>query len=84
VVLGHLQRGGSPTPYDRILATRFGAAAVNAIDDGITGEMVALRAQDIITVPLVEATGHIKLVRPHSDLVRTARSLGVTFGNEAA
>lgn len=81
VVLGHLQRGGSPTPYDRILSTRFGAAAVNAIHDGITGEMVALRAQDIITVPLEEATGHIKTVRPHSDLVRTARSLGVAFGD---
>ncbi|MEN9934693.1 MAG: hypothetical protein RLZZ387_1272 [Chloroflexota bacterium] len=81
VVLGHLQRGGSPTPYDRILATRYGAAAVNAIHDGITGEMVALRAQDIVTVPLEEATGHIKTVRPHSDLVRTARSLGVVFGD---
>jgi ATP-dependent phosphofructokinase / diphosphate-dependent phosphofructokinase len=81
VVLGHLQRGGGPTPYDRILATRYGAAAVNAIHDGITGEMVALRAQDIITVPLEEATGHIKTVRPHSDLVRTARSLGVVFGD---
>ncbi|HWQ13071.1 MAG TPA: ATP-dependent 6-phosphofructokinase [Roseiflexaceae bacterium] len=80
VVLGHLQRGGGPTPYDRILATRFGAAAVNAIHDGITGEMVALRAQDIVTVPLEEATGHIKTVRPHSDLVRTARSLGIVFG----
>jgi len=81
VVLGHLQRGGGPTPYDRILATRYGAAAVNAIHDGITGEMVALRAQDIITVPLEEATGHIKTVRPHSDLVRTARSLGIVFGD---
>jgi len=81
VVLGHLQRGGPPTPYDRILATRFGAAAVNALDDGITGEMVALRAQDIITVPLEEACGHLKTVRPHSDLVRTARGIGVGFGN---
>jgi ATP-dependent phosphofructokinase / diphosphate-dependent phosphofructokinase len=81
VVLGHLQRGGGPTPYDRILATRYGAAAVNAIHDGISGEMVALRAQDIITVPLEEATGHIKTVRPHSDLIRTARSLGVVFGD---
>jgi 6-phosphofructokinase 1 len=81
VVLGHLQRGGPPTPYDRILATRYGAAAVNAIHDGITGEMVALRAQDIVTVPLGEvATGHIKTVRPHSDLIRTARGLGVSFG----
>jgi 6-phosphofructokinase 1 len=81
VVLGHLQRGGSPTPYDRILATRYGAAAVNAIHDGIAGEMVALRAQDVITVPLEEAVGHIKTVRPHSDQVRTARSLGVCFGD---
>ncbi|HMO57071.1 MAG TPA: ATP-dependent 6-phosphofructokinase [Roseiflexaceae bacterium] len=81
VVLGHLQRGGSPTPYDRILATRYGAAAVNAIHDGISGEMVALRAQDVITVPLEEAVGHIKTIRPHSDQVRSARSLGVSFGD---
>jgi 6-phosphofructokinase 1 len=81
VVLGHLQRGGPPTPYDRILATRYGAAAVTALNDGITGEMVALRAQDIITVPLEEACGHIKTVRPHSDLVRTSRGLGVSFGD---
>ncbi|MBK9941364.1 MAG: 6-phosphofructokinase [Kouleothrix sp.] len=81
VVLGHLQRGGPPTPYDRILATRFGAAAVTALNDGITCEMVALRAQDIITVPLEEACGHLKTVRPHSDLVRTARGLGVGFGD---
>lgn len=81
VVLGHLQRGGSPTPYDRILATRYGAAAVNAISEGIFGEMVALRAQDIITVPLEEACGHLKTVRPHNDLVRTARGLGVVFGD---
>jgi ATP-dependent phosphofructokinase / diphosphate-dependent phosphofructokinase len=81
VILGHLQRGGPPTPYDRILATRYGAAAVVAINDGITGEMVALRAQDIITVPLEEACGHIKTVRPHNDLIRTARGLGVGFGD---
>lgn len=81
VVLGHLQRGGSPTPYDRILATRYGAAAVNAIHDGIIGEMVALRAQDVVTVPLEEAVGHVKTIRPHSDQVRTARSLGVSFGD---
>src|SRR6266545_6927360 len=81
VVLGHLQRGGPPTPYDRILATRYGAAAVNAISDGITGEMVALHAQEITTVPLEEACGHVKTVRPHNDLIRTARSLGITFGD---
>jgi 6-phosphofructokinase 1 len=82
VVLGHLQRGGSPTPYDRLLSTRYGAAAVSAAAKGIYGEMVALRAQDIITVPLTEATGHLKTVRPHSDLVLCARALGVSFGDE--
>jgi 6-phosphofructokinase len=81
VILGHLQRGGPPTPYDRILATRYGAAAVNAIAVGITGEMVALHAQEITTVPLEEACARVKTVRPHNDLIRTARSLGVTFGD---
>ena len=81
VVLGHLQRGGTPTPYDRLLSTRYGAAAVNAIHNGLSGEMVALRAQEIVTVPLEEATGHLKTVRPHNDLIRTARGLGVSFGD---
>jgi ATP-dependent phosphofructokinase / diphosphate-dependent phosphofructokinase len=81
VVLGHLQRGGPPTPYDRILATRYGSAAVNAIADGITGEMVALHAQEITTVPLEEACARVKTVRPHNDLIRTARSLGIAFGD---
>lgn len=81
VVLGHLQRGGSPTPYDRLLSTRYGAAAVSAVHTGLSGEMVALRAQEIVTVPLEEATGHLKTVRPHNDLIRTARGLGVSFGD---
>jgi 6-phosphofructokinase 1 len=81
VILGHLQRGGPPTPYDRFLATRYGSAAVNAIADGLTGEMVALHAQEITTVPLEEACARVKTVRPHNDLIRTARSLGVTFGD---
>lgn len=81
VVLGHLQRGGSPSPYDRLLSTRYGAAAVHAAVRGVFGEMVALRAQEIVTVPLEEAVGHLKTVRPHSDLVQSARSLGVSFGD---
>lgn len=81
VVLGHLQRGGIPTPYDRILSTRFGAAAVRALHEGITGEMVALTAQDITTVPIIEAVSHLKTIRPHSDLVRTARGVGTIFGD---
>jgi len=82
VVLGHLQRGGSPSSYDRLLSTRYGAAAVNAIAQGIFGEMVAIRAQEIVTVPLEEACGHLKTVRPHSDLVLCARALGIAFGDE--
>jgi ATP-dependent phosphofructokinase / diphosphate-dependent phosphofructokinase len=82
VVLGHIQRGGTPSPYDRLLSTRYGSAAVGAAARGIFGEMVALRAQEIVTVPLEEATGHLKTVRPHSDLVLCGRSLGVSFGDE--
>lgn len=81
VVLGHLQRGGTPTPSDRLLATRYGAAAVQALHNGITGEMVALRAQDIITVPLEQVVGYIKTVRPHNDLIRTGRGIGINFGD---
>jgi 6-phosphofructokinase 1 len=82
VVLGHLQRGGSPSPYDRLLSTRYGAAAVSALAQNIFGEMVALRADEIVTVPLAEACGHLKTVRLHSDLVLCARALGVAFGDE--
>lgn len=81
VVLGHVQRGGSPSPHDRLLSTRYGAAAVKAAVDGIFGEMVSLRSDEITTVPLEEATGHLKTVRIHSDLVLSARSLGVSFGD---
>jgi 6-phosphofructokinase len=62
VVLGHIQRGGTPTPFDRVLATRFGLAAVRAVHDGETGVMVALRGTDIVRVPLSEAVAQLKLV----------------------
>ncbi|MDP9496394.1 MAG: 6-phosphofructokinase [Actinomycetota bacterium] len=61
-VLGHVQRGGSPTAYDRILATRFGLHAVDAVSDGDSGVMVALRGTDIVRVPLEEATRELKTV----------------------
>jgi phosphofructokinase-like protein len=80
VVLGHLQRGGSPSPIDRLLATRFGAAAVAAVRAGTTGVMVALRGNDIITLPLAEACGRLKTVPLDSDILECGRSLGVTFG----
>jgi phosphofructokinase-like protein len=64
VVLGHIQRGGTPTAYDRVLATRFGLQAVDAVHEGDHGKMVALRGTDIIRVPLAEATAQIKTVPP--------------------
>jgi ATP-dependent phosphofructokinase / diphosphate-dependent phosphofructokinase len=64
VVLGHVQRGGTPTPFDRVLATRFGLAAVDAVHDGQSGVMVALRGTDIVRVPLSAATGELKTVPP--------------------
>jgi len=62
VVLGHVQRGGTPTAFDRVLSTRFGIAAIDAVHDGDFGKMVALRAGEIVRVPLEEATGELKLV----------------------
>jgi ATP-dependent phosphofructokinase / diphosphate-dependent phosphofructokinase len=62
VVLGHIQRGGTPTAFDRVLATRFGLAAIDAAEDGAFGQMVALRGTDIVRVPLAEATEQLKTV----------------------
>jgi 6-phosphofructokinase 1 len=64
VVLGHVQRGGTPTAFDRWLATRFGLQAIAAVHDGDYGKMVALRGTEIIRVPLIEGTGELKLVTP--------------------
>ena len=64
VVLGHVQRGGTPTAFDRWLATRFGLHAIAAVHDGDFGTMMALRGTDIVRVPLVEGTGELKLVQP--------------------
>ena len=64
IVLGHVQRGGTPTAFDRVLATRYGIAALDAVHEGAFGSMVALRAGDIVRVPLSEATAELKLVDP--------------------
>ncbi len=82
-VLGHIQRGGSPSPFDRILATRFGVAAADAISRGDFGMMVCLRAGEVIAVPLQEAIGVYKTVQPSSGLVRAARGVGISFGDSA-
>ncbi len=64
IVLGHVQRGGTPTAFDRVLATRFGIGAIDAVHAGDFGKMVALRGGDIVRVPLAEATTELKLVDP--------------------
>jgi phosphofructokinase-like protein len=79
-VLGHLQRGGSPTSFDRILGTRFGAAAVDLIARGGLGRMVALRGEEIVDVPIAEAIAELKTVPLDGDLIRTARSMGISLG----
>ncbi len=79
--LGHVQRGGSPSPFDRILATRFGVAAVELIARGEFGRMVCLRGTAIESVPLADAIGTCHLVDPSSDRVRAARAVGISFGD---
>jgi len=79
-VLGHLQRGGSPSFFDRILATRYGVAATRLANENIFGKMVALHGNDIVPVDLSEATSGLKLVTEDHSLVQIARSLGTSFG----
>ena len=81
VVLGHLQRGGSPNAFDRVLGTNFGACAVRALASGETGKMVALQAEKIVTVPLSEACANIKTVPLDSQLIRSARDIGISFAS---
>ena len=83
-VLGHLQRGGSPTQFDRLLGTRFGAAAVDAVAEGKFGHMVALRTPEIVVVPISEAVANERLVDPSGQLVQAARDVGISFGDEVA
>lgn len=79
VVLGHLQRGGSPNAFDRMLGTNFGACAVRALANGEAGKMVALQAGVIVTVPMSEACANTKTVPIDGQLVRTARDIGISF-----
>jgi 6-phosphofructokinase 1 len=81
LVLGHLQRGGMPTGYDRLLATRFGGAAVRAVADERWGQMVALQSPRIVTIPISQVLAQPKRVDPQSDTVLTAREMGISFGD---
>lgn len=79
-VPGHTQRGGSPCPYDRVLATRLGAAAAEAILDGDYGYMLGVKKNDIVRVPLSEVAGKLKYVDPKSSIIKEAEMTGISFG----
>ena len=81
VVLGHLLRGGTPTSFDRLIAQRFGAAAIRALSEGQRGVMVALDPPTVKYVPLAAATKRMKTVPLNSDIMLTARDLGISFGD---
>ena len=79
-VLGHLQRGGTPSAFDRLLATRFGVAAIDLIASGGFGRMVTLHGNTVGSVPILEACGRLKLIDPQGELVHAARATGVEMG----
>ncbi|NLI90674.1 MAG: 6-phosphofructokinase [Peptococcaceae bacterium] len=79
-VLGHIQRGGSPNTYDRVLATRYGVAAVDAVAAGEFGKMVALQGSEIVCVPLTDAVNRLKKISLDDPVLQTARKLGLHFG----
>ncbi|MDP4177236.1 MAG: 6-phosphofructokinase [Bacillota bacterium] len=80
-VLGHVQRGGNTSTYDRVLSTRYGVAAADLIHDENFGNMVCLKGNEISYVKLENVIGHNKNVDPNGELVRTARSIGISFGD---
>ncbi len=80
-VLGHIQRGGSPSPFDRILSTRFGVKATALIAGGEFGRMVCLKGDSVRSVDIAEAIGVTKLVNPQGELVEAARAIGISFGD---
>jgi 6-phosphofructokinase 1 len=80
-VLGHLQRGGIPTPFDRILATRFGTHAAELLARGEYNRMVCLHGSEVTAVPLEQVAGKLKLVPPDHALIRAARRVGTNFGD---
>jgi len=82
VVLGHLQRGGTPTPFDRMLATEFGAHAARLVHQGRFGEMVCYRPPDITSIPIADAVGQLSTVDPRGSAVQAARALGIGFGDD--
>jgi len=83
-VLGHLQRGGAPTTFDRVLATQYGAHAVRLIMEGKLGEMACYHPPEIDSVPIIEAVNQVRQVNPDGSTVQAARGLGVCFGDRSS
>jgi 6-phosphofructokinase 1 len=79
-VLGHLQRGGSPTPYDRILSTKFGCYAIELAVQRKFGRMVALKGSEIKNVSIKDAISKQKLVKPDTQALIAAKAIGISFG----
>ena len=80
-VLGHLQRGGSPTPFDRVLSTQFGVCAAQLVLNGEFDHMVTLRAGALSSVPLTQVAGQVRTITPADPMLQMARQLGVCFGD---
>lgn len=78
---GHTQRGGSPCPYDRVLSTRFGAAAASLILNKEYGYMVGMKNGEIVKVPLDEVAGKLKVVDPNASIIKEAKLIGISFGD---
>ncbi|REL37812.1 6-phosphofructokinase [Rhodohalobacter sp. SW132] len=81
IVLGHLQRGGTPSSYDRLISLRFGAAAVRAIDEGDTNKLIVMQQNQIKRIPIAEVANKMKLVPLDGDTIRTAREIGTCLGD---
>ncbi len=81
-VPGHMQRGGEPCAYDRVLATRLGAAAAKLIQEKKYGYMVAVKNDEITSVPLEEVAGRLKMVDPNCSVIQEAKLIGISFGDE--
>ena len=81
LVLGHLQRGGSPSPFDRLLGTRFGVVAVELAAQEQFGQMVALKCGKVVSVPIENAIARQRLVDPEGEYVCDAKAIGISFGD---
>jgi 6-phosphofructokinase 1 len=79
-VLGYIQRGGTPSPMDRVLATRYGTAAADMIAERDFGKMVALKNNEVVSVSLADVSGKLKLVEPTDPMVIQAQNMGTSFG----